>query len=134
MKATVKVENLKIFANHGCMAEESIIGSDYIVNISAVCNLSKTVFDDEIGATVNYVDLASIAKREMGIRSKLLEVVVKRIITSCFKEIPLLEEISVSVSKLNPPINADVESVSVFISEKETSNKLKICSKFDNTI
>ena len=118
MKATVKVENLKIFANHGCMAEESIIGSDYIVNINAVCSLSKTVFDDEIDATVNYVDLASIAKREMGIRSKLLEVVVKRIITSCFKEIPLLEEIGVSVSKLNPPINADVESVSVFISEK----------------
>ena len=118
MKATVKVENLKIFANHGCMVEESIIGSDYVVNISAVCTLSKTVFDDEIGATVNYVDLASIAKREMGVRSKLLEVVVKRIITSCFKEIPLLEEISVCVSKLNPPINADVESVSVFISEK----------------
>ena len=53
MKATVKVENLKIFANHGCMVEESIIGSDYVVNISAVCNLSKPVFDDEIGATVN---------------------------------------------------------------------------------
>ncbi len=118
MKATVKVENLKIFANHGCMAEESIIGSDYVVNISAVCTLSKTVFDDEISATVNYVDLASIAKREMSVRSKLLEIVVKRIITSCFKEIPLLEEISVCVSKLNPPINADVESVSVFISEK----------------
>ena len=118
MKATVKVENLKIFANHGCMVEESIIGSDYVVNISAVCTLPKTAFDDEIGATVNYVDLASIAKREMGVRSKLLEVVVKRIITSCFKEIPLLEEISVCVSKLNPPINADVESVSVFISEK----------------
>ena len=118
MKATVKVENLKILANHGCMAEESIIGSDYVVNISAVCTLSKTVFDDEISATVNYVDLASIAKREMSVRSKLLEIVVKRIITSCFKEIPLLEEISVCVSKLNPPINADVESVSVFISEK----------------
>ena len=118
MKATVKVENLKIFANHGCMAEESIIGSYYVVNISAVCTLSKTVFDDEISATVNYVDLASIAKREMSVRSKLLEIVVKRIITSCFKEIPLLEEISVCVSKLNPPINADVESVSVFISEK----------------
>ena len=57
MRATVKVENLKIFANHGCMVEESIIGSDYVVNISAVCTLSKTVFDDEIGETVNYVCL-----------------------------------------------------------------------------
>ena len=37
----------------------------------------------------------------MGIKSKLLEVVVKRMSTSCFKEIPLLEEIGVSVSKPN---------------------------------
>ena len=61
------------------------------------------------------MDLARIAKNEMSKRSKLLEVVVKRIIDSCFDEISVLEKVSVTVSKLNPPINADVESVSVTI-------------------
>ena len=38
MKATVKVENLKIYAYHGCMKEEKIIGSDYVVNVpQSVC-------------------------------------------------------------------------------------------------
>ena len=118
MKATVKVENLKIYAFHGCMEEEKIIGSDYVVNMSAVCSVGKKVFEDEIGGTVDYVDLARIAKREMSIRSKLLEAVVNRIINSCFNEISVLEQISVTVSKINPPINADVESVSVSMEKK----------------
>ena len=118
MKATVKVENLKIYAFHGCMEEEKVIGSDYVVCICAVCSVGKKAFGDEIGGTVDYVDLARIAKREMSIRSKLLEAVVNRIISSCFNEISVLEQISVTVSKLNPPINADVESVSVSMEKK----------------
>ena len=118
MKATVKVENLKIYAFHGCMEEEKVIGSDYIINLCAVCSVGKKAFGDEIKGTVDYVDLARIAKREMSIRSKLLEAVVNRIISSCFNEISVLEQISVTVSKINPPINADVASVSVSMDKK----------------
>ena len=118
MKATVKVENLKIYAFHGCMEEEKVIGSDYVVDICAVCSVGKKAFGDDIKGTVDYVDLARIAKREMSIRSKLLEAVVNRIISSCFDEISVLEQVSVTVSKINPPINADVASVSVSMEKK----------------
>ena len=113
MRATVKVENLKIYAFHGCMEEEKVLGSDYIVNIEAECYVGNDAFNDVISETVDYVDLARIAKREMLTRSKLLEAVVKRIIDRSFEEISVLNKISVTVSKLSPPINADVEAVSV---------------------
>ena len=122
MKATVKVENLKIYAFHGCMEEEKVIGSDYVVNICAVCSVGKKAFEDEIGGTVDYVSLARIAKREMSVRSELLEAVVNRIISCCFNEISVLEQISVTVSKLSPPINADVGSVSVSMDKKREGN------------
>lgn len=118
MKATVKVENLKIYAFHGCMDEEKVIGSDYVINMKAMCFVGEKVFNDDITQTVDYVDLARIAKREMAVRSKLLEAVIKRIIDASFKEIDSLEELCVSVSKINPPINADVKSVSVTMSKK----------------
>jgi len=118
MKATVKVENLKIYAFHGCMDEEKVIGGDYVINMKALCFVGEKVFNDDITQTVDYVDLARIAKREMAVRSKLLEAVIKRIIDASFKEIDSLEELSVSVSKINPPINADVKSVSVTMSKK----------------
>ena len=122
MKATVKVENLKIYAFHGCMEEEKIIGGDYVINICAVCCVGKKAFEDEIGGTVDYVDLARIAKREMSVRSRLLEAVVKRIIDCCFNEISVLDQVSVTVSKLSPPIDADVESVSVSMDKKRGDN------------
>ena len=118
MEATVKVENLKIYAFHGCMDEEKVIGSDYVINMKALCFVDEKVFNDDITQTVDYVDLARIAKREMAVRSKLLEAVIKRIIDASFKEIDSLEELYVSVSKINPPINADVKSVSVTMSKK----------------
>tara|TARA_B100000900_G_scaffold232692_1_gene197580 strand:+ start:892 stop:1260 length:369 start_codon:yes stop_codon:yes gene_type:complete len=118
MKATVKVENLKIYAFHGCMDEEKVIGSDYVINMKAMCFVGEKVFNDDITQTVDYVDLARIAKREMAVRSKLLEAVIKRIIDASFKEIDSLEELCVNVSKINPPINADVKSVSVTMSKK----------------
>ena len=121
MRTTVKVENLKIYAFHGCMNEEKVIGSDYVVNITAVCFVNKEVFQDVINGTVDYVDLARIAKQEMSIRAKLLEVVVKRIIDRSFEEITVLNKISVTVSKINPPINADVEAVSVTMAEERKS-------------
>ena len=118
MKTTVKVENLKIYAFHGCMEEEKVIGSDYVVNIEADCCVGNDAFNDMISETVDYVDLARIAKTEMLTRSKLLEAVVKRIIDRSFEEIDVLNRISVTVSKLNPPINADVEAVSVTMEEE----------------
>ena len=121
MRTTVKVENLKIYAFHGCMNEEKVIGSDYVVNITANCFVNKEVFQDVISGTVDYVDLARIAKQEMSIRAKLLEVVVKRIIDRSFEEITVLNKISVTVSKINPPINADVEAVSVTMAEERKS-------------
>ena len=121
MRTTVKVENLKIYAYHGCMKEEKVIGGDYIVNITAVCFVNKEVFQDVINGTVDYVDLARIAKEEMSIRAKLLEVVVKRIIDRSLEEIKVLNKISVTVSKINPPINADVEAVSVTMAEERKS-------------
>ena len=118
MRVTVKVENLKIYAYHGCMKEEEVIGSDYVVNITAFCSIGPKRFVDDIDAAVNYVDLAKIVVREMGIRSKMLEAVAKRIADASLNEISLLEEIDVSISKICPPINADVEKVTVCLNEK----------------
>ena len=59
--------------------------------------------------------LNSIVKEEMAIKSKLLEHVANRILDRIFSEIPLVENAQVSVSKINPPIGGDVESVAVIL-------------------
>ena len=40
MKGVVKIKNMRVYAFHGCLKEESKIGGDYLVNLRAYCNLA----------------------------------------------------------------------------------------------
>lgn len=95
------------------MDEESRIGTDYEVNVSVWADLSESAETDKLKDTVDYVALNRIVKEEMAIRAKLLEVVAKRIVDRILAEHSLVTRAKVSVSKLAPPIQGDVERVSV---------------------
>lgn len=90
-----------------------LIGSDYRVDLEISADLSKPAISDQLSETVDYVHLNNIIKEEMKVRSNLLEHVAKRIIDRIFREIEEVTEVEVEVSKINPPIGGDVESVSV---------------------
>ena len=113
----IDVKGIRLFAYHGCMDEESRIGTDYNVDVSVWADLSKSAETDKLKDTVDYVALNKIVKEEMAIRAKLLEVVAKRIVDRTLDEHPMVEKAEVSVSKLAPPIQGDVERVSVVFSK-----------------
>ncbi|MEX0289864.1 MAG: dihydroneopterin aldolase [Flavobacteriaceae bacterium] len=114
----VLVNNIRLFAYHGCLQEESVIGSDYRVDVEVSADLERASQSDNLEDTVDYVHINAIVKEEMLIRSKLLEHVGKRIIDRIFSEIDQVTKAKVAVSKLNPPIGGDVESVSLVLSKK----------------
>jgi len=113
----IKVENIRIYAYHGCLKEETTIGSDYRVDLSVSACLNKSSTTDNLDDTVDYVLLNKIVVEEMGGPAKLLEVVAKRIISKVFNSCLSVTSASVSVSKINPPIGGDVEKVTVELSE-----------------
>ncbi|MEZ4778089.1 MAG: dihydroneopterin aldolase [Flavobacteriaceae bacterium] len=116
--STIRLKDIRLFANHGCLTEEEKIGSDYLVNLSVKANLTEASETDELKDTVDYVYLNKIVKEQMAIRSKLLEHVGKRIMDVIFSELPLVSEVTVSVAKVNPPIGGDVSEVSVTMKSK----------------
>ncbi len=113
----IKLTNIRTFSYHGCLIEESKIGSDYRVDLEIKTDLRKSELTDDLKDTVDYVLLNQIVTDEMAIRSNLLEHVAKRIIDSSMAKIPTLEYIKISVSKLNPPIGGDVEQVTIEIEQ-----------------
>jgi len=114
----IKVENIRVYAHHGCLKEETKIGSDYRVDLKVKANLKASAKTDELSDTVDYVLLNNIVKEEMQQPSKLLETVAKRILNRIFEESFLVEKATVSVSKLNPPIGGDVEMVTIKVTER----------------
>lgn len=114
----IKVENIRVFAYHGCLKEETKIGSDYRVDLEVKANLQPSSKSDKLGDTVDYVFLNRIIKEEMDIPSHLLETVAKRILKRIFKEDKLVKKATVWVSKLNPPIGGDVQRVTIKMTDK----------------
>ena len=113
----IKLKNIRTFSYHGCLVEESKIGSEYAVDLEIKTDLRKSSVSDKLEDTVDYVFLNQIVKEEMAIRSNLLEHVTHRIITRVFGEIPEVSRITLSVSKINPPIGGDVEAVTIQMEE-----------------
>ena len=114
----IKVENIRVFAHHGCLAEETKIGSDYRVDLEVEADLMTSANTDELSDTVDYVFLNKIVREEMAQPSKLLETVAKRILDRIFSEDTMVSKATVSVSKINPPIGGDVEIVTIKMKQK----------------
>ena len=87
----IKVNNIKLYANHGCLNEEAMIGSWYRVDIEVDVDLTKSSISDDLEDTVDYVQLNHIVKEEMVIRSKLLEEVANRILDRFFLELKMIK-------------------------------------------
>lgn len=114
----IKVENIRVYAHHGCLKEETKIGSDYRVDLKIKANLDKSAKTDALSDTVDYVFLNKIVREEMQQPSYLLETVAKRIITRILNEDKKIKRVTVCVSKLNPPIGGDVEMVTIKMTKK----------------
>lgn len=114
----IKVENIRVFANHGCLKEETAIGSDYRVDLMVKANLKASAKSDELNDTVDYVFLNKVVREEMDVPCKLLETVAQRILNRIFNEDKMVTKATVSVSKINPPIGGDVEMVTIKMTEK----------------
>ncbi len=114
----IKVENIRVFAYHGCLKEETKIGSDYRVDLKVKANLQISAQTDALEDTVDYVFLNKVIKEEMAVPAKLLETVARRILDRVFNEDALVKNATVLISKLNPPIGGDVQKVTIKMTDR----------------
>ena len=111
------VEGINLYSYHGCLEEEALIGANYIVDVIMETDFTEAAKTDDLSKTIDYVIVYNIVKVQMAIRSKLIESVGQRIIDELKKEFDALKKVEVKISKLNPPMNGNVEKVSIVIAE-----------------
>ncbi len=115
--STILLENIQIFAYHGCFSEEKIVGTHFRIDLSFDLDTEKAEESDELHDTVSYLDVFQLVKKEMQSASNLLEHVGRRIIKILKETYPQISHISVKISKLNPPLGGDIEAVAVLITD-----------------
>ena len=110
----IELKDIRIYANHGCLSEEEKIGSHYLVNLRVECDLSQAAKTDALQDTIDYVGLNMILlKNRWLLGQNFLRTVGNRIIKNIYGSFSRVTHVSVTVSKLNPPIGGDVKQVSV---------------------
>lgn len=109
----IRINNISCHAYHGCLPEEAVIGGHYRVDAELRLDFSQAAAGDDLTKTVDYCDVQRIVAREMAIRSKLIEHVLQRIGVAMLKELPRIHSMTLTVTKISPPMGGDVESVSV---------------------
>ena len=88
-----------------------MIGGEYLVNAIVKIDTSRAEQNDLLESTVDYVSVYNVLKKEMSVPSKLLEVVLERIIEGIKKIDDNIDSVDVSIKKLSPPIGGNVDSV-----------------------
>jgi dihydroneopterin aldolase len=114
---SIELQDVHIHAFHGIYEGEEKTGNEYIINLRVDYEERKNDFED-INDTINYVDLFEIVKQRMQIPSGLLEKVCESIIGKIRHQYPFISEISLSISKLQPPLHGFHGRVGVRMNRK----------------
>ncbi len=111
---TIELEKMEFFAYHGCYKEEKVVGNYFLVDLKFNTDCNSAIRSDSLSDTINYLEIYELIKKEMEIKSNLLENVAGRIINRLYAELPeRISNVTVKIRKMNPPLGGKVESVSV---------------------
>ena len=112
----IYVNNIEVHANHGCLEEEAVIGGKYLIDAVFHVSVKEAALFDDLTMTIDYVEVTNIVRREMAIRSKLIEAVGYRILNALKARFTGADSIRIKLTKVAPPIPGQVESVSIELS------------------
>jgi dihydroneopterin aldolase len=100
----INLEELEFFAFHGVSDEERTTGNRYSVDVKIVTEILPEEVKDSISNTIDYGEIYSIVKKEMGNPLKLLETMAANIASHLLQLNSKVTFAKVSVTKHNPPI------------------------------
>ena len=110
--SVISVEGIRVFAYHGHLPEEAVLGGHFIVNVWVTADTNEVEKTDDLNDTVDYVKIIEIVNKQMAIRANMIEVSAKRIVDAI---LPLnnVQKVKVEVEKIQPPIDATFDKISI---------------------
>lgn len=115
MTCSVEVNDLRVRARHGVLAEERVVGNDFSLTIHLEYPFHDALLNDLLESTLNYAEVVEVALEVMATPSSLLEHVAGRVQRALLSRWPLISGGYIRVAKLSPPIDAYLADVAVAI-------------------
>tara|TARA_B100000242_G_scaffold253233_1_gene195519 strand:- start:163 stop:516 length:354 start_codon:yes stop_codon:yes gene_type:complete len=110
----ITVKGIRVFAYHGHLPEEAVLGGHFIINVWVDADTNLVEKTDDLNDTVDYVNIIEIVNKQMQIRANMIEVPAKRIVDEILK-LQQVQKVKVEVEKIQPPIDAIFDKISVTV-------------------
>ena len=107
----ITVEGIRVFAHHGHLPEEAVLGGHFIVNVWVEADTAEVEKTDALNDTVDYVHIIEIVKEQMAIRADMIEAPAKRIVDAILT-LNKAQKVKVEVEKIQPPIDVTFDKIS----------------------
>lgn len=112
----VRLHDLRFSAFIGVLEQERIVASDFLVNLDlTVTHARDAVFRDRLEATVDYAQVYTIVRNLMHQRYQLIERAAGAIGQALLDEFSQIEQLTVDIRKVNPPMGAATTGASVCV-------------------
>lgn len=116
MLTTIQIAGLQTYGYHGLFEEERSLGQRFIFDIEATLRSTATHQDDSLAASVRYDMLVEETANLAGqTKYRTLEALAEAVATGLLQRFTLIDGITVSVSKLSPPIPHTLSKVGITV-------------------
>jgi 7,8-dihydroneopterin aldolase/epimerase/oxygenase len=112
----IHIEQMEFYAFHGHYQEEQIVGNRFLLDLKIETDMTIPAESDDLKDAVNYQQAYLLVKREMKVKSKLLENIAKRILDALYLEMTGIQKATITIRKMNPPMGGQMRAVSVTMS------------------
>lgn len=112
----IEIEGMEFYAYHGHFKQEQVVGNKFLVNISIETDCDKAGVSDNLQDALDYQKVYHLIKEEMEENSFLLEHICTRILDRLYSEFTTIQNATIKVSKINPPMGGQIKKVSVTMS------------------
>lgn len=115
----IKIEQLEIFAYHGCNEEEKINGQKFYVDADLYTDVLTPGLSDNLEETVNYAKACKFINKFLTEnRFDLIEAVAEQTSRALLKQFPKVVRVDFTINKPNAPIKLPFGNVAVKVSRK----------------
>ena len=111
-KAYIEIEGLKLYRNIGVEEQENVVGNLFEVYLRFEYDCEHAMVTDRPDLAINYAHVVELIKEELDFPTKLLENAVYHVFRALVRRYPQISAGKITLSKLTPPISAEVDRVS----------------------
>lgn len=117
------IKGMRFYGYHGVFPEENQLGQKYYVDVELNMDLEQAALTDDLNSTVNYAEIHALTKTIVeGPPFKLIEALTGHIASQVLEVYTMVNEVTVRVTKPNPPFDIHFDGVTVELRRKRDND------------